>query len=86
MDTIDKKISDLENLKRITLNVTNLINDAHFPGNHYLVIAEGLNWLGAINKDIDVQLSALKGVSLNSGQPTAVPVEDNQAIQRTVVA
>lgn len=71
MNDIEKKINDLNNLKRIVLNVNNLINDASFPGNHYLVIAESLNWLQAISKDIDVQLSALNG--LNTVDEVKIP-------------
>lgn len=71
MNPIDRKVNDLTNLKRIALNITNLINDAHFPGNHYMVIAESLNWLAAISKDIDVQLEALKGIEAASAQPSS---------------
>lgn len=78
MDTIEKKISDLTNLKRIALNIVNLINDAHFPGNHYMVIAESLNWLGAIDKDIEVQLSALKGLESNPPSESAVSADVKQ--------
>jgi hypothetical protein len=60
---IDKKKSDLTNLLRVTDNTTKLLTEGVFPGGACLALAESLNWMQAIKKDIETQLSALSGVA-----------------------
>lgn len=63
MTEIEKKRSDLQNLLRLTENTINLLHDGSFNGNLCLVIGESLNWLKAIQNDINVQIKALEPVN-----------------------